>query len=112
MPERVVAANLLALQFICRGHRCQIHRQPRVSLALSCLAEVERSRISKIKCGRVNPLLLTLATLCYSLGITLPILFEGSTATMPPIGEGGTPMRANQATLEPVQRLAKRKYKN
>ena len=75
-------------------------------------AEVERSRISKIERGHVNPSLLTLATLCYSLGITLPILFEGITATMPPIGEGGTPRRANQATLEPIQRLTKRKTKN
>jgi transcriptional regulator with XRE-family HTH domain len=63
-------------------------------------AEVERSRISKIECGYVNPSLLTLATLCYSLGITLPALFDGITATMPPVSEGGTPRRTNQAVLE------------
>ena len=72
-------------------------------------AEVERSRISKIECGYVNPSLLTLATLCHSLGITLAILFEGITATMPPVAQGGTRRRANQATLDkPTQKLARR----
>ena len=71
-------------------------------------AEVERSRISKIECGYVNPSLLTLATLCYSLRITLPTLFEGITATMKPVAEGGDKRRANQATLDkPAQRLAR-----
>jgi transcriptional regulator with XRE-family HTH domain len=63
-------------------------------------AEVERSRISKIECGYVNPSLLTLATLCYSLGITLPQLFEGISETMPPTSQGGMLRRTNQATLE------------
>lgn len=72
-------------------------------------AEVERSRISKIEGGHVNPSLLTLATLCYSLGITLPTLFEGITATLPPVAEGGTRRRSNQATLDkPAQKLALR----
>ncbi len=72
-------------------------------------AEVERSRISKIECGYVNPSLLTLATLCYSLGITLPELFEGITVTLPPIAAGGSRRRANQATLEkPASKQARR----
>ena len=95
------------------GQNLKRYRQAanKTQIDLAYDAEVERSRISKIERGHVNPSLLTLATLCYSLGITLPILFEGITATMPPIGEGGTPRRANQATLEPIQRLTKRKSK-
>jgi transcriptional regulator with XRE-family HTH domain len=72
-------------------------------------AEVERSRISKLECGFVNPSLLTLASLCHSLGITLPKLFEGLTATLPPVSEGGPRRRANQATLDkPARRRASR----
>jgi transcriptional regulator with XRE-family HTH domain len=63
-------------------------------------AEVERSRISKIECGYVNPSLLTLATLCYSLGITLPKLFDGIKVTHPPSSAGGTLRRKNQAVLD------------
>ena len=63
-------------------------------------AEVERSRISKIEGGFINPSLMTLATLCHSLRITLPMLFEGITATLAPVSEGGIKRRANQATLE------------
>lgn len=93
------------------GKSLERHRQAagKTQVDLAYDAEVERSRISKIECGRVNPTLLTLATLCYSLDITLAKLFEGVTATMLPIFQGGTPRRANQATLEPDQRLAKRK---
>jgi transcriptional regulator with XRE-family HTH domain len=69
-------------------------------LDLAFEAEVERSRISKIECGLVNPSLLTLATLCHCLGIALPQLFEGVTATLPPVAQGGARRRANQATLE------------
>mgnify|MGYP003578107596 CR=1 FL=1 len=68
-------------------------------------AEVERSRISKLEGGHVNPSLLTLATLCHCLGITLPMLFEGITATLPPVSEGGTLRRANQAVLERPSRV-------
>ena len=86
----------------------QAIRKTQVDLAYD--AEVERSRISKIEGGHVNPSLLTLATLCYSLGITLPRLFEGITATMPPVAEGGSRRRANQATLDkPAQKQANRK---
>jgi len=62
-------------------------------------AEVERSRISKIEGGHINPSLLTLATICHALAITLPDLFAGITATFPPVSEGGQPRRKNQATL-------------
>lgn len=87
---------------IALGLNLKRHRESlsKTQIELAYDAEVERSRISKIECGYVNPSLLTLATLCYSLGITLPALFEGITATMPPISEGGTPRRTNQAVLE------------
>jgi transcriptional regulator with XRE-family HTH domain len=62
-------------------------------------AEVERSRISKLETGLVNPSLFTLATLCHCLGITLFQMFEGITNTIPPVAAGGPKRRANQATL-------------
>ena len=77
----------IALGLSLKRHR-ELLNESQIELAYD--AEVERSRISKIECGYVNPSLLTLATLCYSLGITLPALFEGITATMPPVSEGGT----------------------
>jgi transcriptional regulator with XRE-family HTH domain len=76
------------------------HSANKTQVELAYDAEVERSRISKLEGGHVNPSVLTLATLCHCLRITLPQLFEGITATLPPIAEGGTPRRANQATLE------------
>lgn len=73
-------------------------------------AEIERSRISKIEGGYINPSLLTLATLCHSLGITLPQLFEGITATFPPSSEGGDLRRKNQAVLnKPARALLRRR---
>ncbi|CAN7594055.1 helix-turn-helix domain-containing protein [Variovorax paradoxus] len=62
-------------------------------------AEVERSRISKIERGHINPSLLTLATLCYCLKITLPMLFEGMKETLAPSWKGGELRRSNQAVL-------------
>jgi len=97
----------LALGLNLKRHR-EAANKTQVELAYD--AEVERSRISKIECGYVNPSLLTLATLCYSLGITLPVMFEGITVTMPPVADGGVPRRTNQATLDkPAQKLARRK---
>lgn len=96
------------------GQNLKRHREAanKTQVDLAYDAEVERSRVSKIECGYVNPSLLTLATLCYSLGITLPILFEGITATMKPVAEGGDKRRANQATLDkPAQKLARRAQK-
>lgn len=62
-------------------------------------AEVERSRISKIERGHINPSLLTLATLCYCLEITLPKLFEGVKDTLAPSWKGGPLRRSNQSVL-------------
>ena len=62
-------------------------------------AEVERSRISKLESGLVNPSVLTLATLCHCLGTTFPVLFKGVTETIPPLAQGGPRRRANQASL-------------
>ena len=87
----------IALRLSLKRHR-ELLNKTQIELAYE--AEVERSRISKIECGYVNPSLLTLATLCYSLQNTLPALLEGITATMPPVSEGGTPRRTNQAVLE------------
>lgn len=64
-------------------------------------AEVERSRISKLEGGHINPSLLTLGTLCFCLDVTLAHLFEGITATVPPVARGGTARRTNQAVVEP-----------
>jgi transcriptional regulator with XRE-family HTH domain len=73
-------------------------------------AEVERSRISKLESGYINPSLLTLATLCHSLGVTLPVLFQGIAATLPPVSQGGARRRANQATLDkPAKRRVAQK---
>lgn len=80
----------------------QARNKTQVDLAYD--AEVERSRISKIEGGHVNPSLLTLATLCHCLGITLFQLFEGISETLPPVSSGGIPRRANQATLEKLTR--------
>ncbi|WP_296509536.1 helix-turn-helix transcriptional regulator [Rhodoferax sp.] len=96
------------------GQNLKRHREAanKTQVDLAYDAEVERSRISKMETGRINPSLLTLATLCYSLGITLPTLFEGITATMKPVAEGGDKRRANQATLDkPAQKLARRAAK-
>ncbi len=72
-------------------------------------AEIERSRISKMENGHVNPSLLTLATLCHCLNISLPQLFEGITATLPPTADGGPPRRKNQARLDkPTQKVGGR----
>ena len=97
----------LALGRNLKRHRLAA-KKTQVDLAYD--AEVERSRISKIECGYVNPSLLTLATLCYSLGITLPKMFEGITETMPPVAEGGIRRRTNQATLDKSALLGSRRH--
>ena len=66
-----------------------------IELALD--AELERSHVSRIERGMGNPSLLTLATLCHCMGSTLPQLFDGITATLPPTAQGGAPRRDNQA---------------
>ena len=81
----------------------------KTQVGLAFDAEVERSRISKLEGGRINPSLMTLSTLCHCLGITLPTLFKGITATMPPVAAGGQPRRANQAVLEKPQQPRRQK---
>lgn len=108
---RIASSPLPNPVTIALGQSLKRHRKEakKTQVELAYDAEVERSRIGKIECGYVNPSLLTLATLCYSLGITLPKLFEGITVTMPPVSEGGVPRRTNQATLDkPAQKLARR----
>ncbi len=72
----------------------------KTQLDLAYDAEVERSRISKLESGLVNPSILTLAALCHCLGITLPMLFQDITVTIRPLAQGGPRRRANQAVLE------------
>lgn len=71
-------------------------------------AEVERSRISKLERGHVNPSLLTLAVICNCLGTTLPALFDGVTQTLAPTSRGGGARRKNQAMLSTVGRRPSR----
>jgi transcriptional regulator with XRE-family HTH domain len=83
----------------------------KTQVALAYDAEVERSRISKLEGGHINPSVMTLATLCYSLGTTLPVLFEGIVVTNAPTSEGGLLRRKNQAILnkpaKPTGRLSR-----
>ena len=80
----------------------------KTQVALAYDAEVERSRISKLEGGYINPSLMTLATLCYSLGTTLPVLFEGIVATNAPTSEGGPLRRKNQAVLNKPAKPARK----
>ena len=77
-------------------------------LALAMSAEVERTRVSKIELGLVNPSVLTIATICHVLGITLADLFADIRLAHPPTTEGGTPRRANQAVLDKKPQAGKR----
>lgn len=81
----------------------------KTQLELAYDAEVERTRISKMERGHLNPSLLTLAALCHCLQITLPMLLEGIEATIAPSHEGGQLRRANQATLAKASRELPRK---
>ncbi len=77
-------------------------------LELAMEGEVERTRVSKLELGLVNPSVLTLATLCHVLGITLADLFADIRLAHPPTTEGGTPRRANQAVLDKKPQAGKR----
>jgi transcriptional regulator with XRE-family HTH domain len=98
-PEPGQLPNPVTLEL---GQSLKRHRLAagKTQLELAFEAEVERSRISKIEGGFVNPSLLTLAAICHCLGITLPVLFETVGSTLPPSWKGGALRRANQATLE------------
>lgn len=70
-------------------------------LELAMSAEVERTRISKLETARSgNPGVLTLATICHVLGITLADLFADIRLAHPPTTEGGALRRSNQAVLD------------
>jgi transcriptional regulator with XRE-family HTH domain len=60
-------------------------------------AEVDRTYISQIERGVANPSALTLANLCYCLGITLADLFEPVKVALAP---DGIIRRSNQARPE------------
>ena len=77
-------------------------------LELAMTAEVERTRISKLELGLVNPSVLTVATICHVLGITLADLFADIRLSHPPTTEGGTPRRTNQAVLDKKPPASKR----
>ena len=81
----------------------------KTQVMLAYEAEVERSRISKLECGYINPSLLTLGSICYCLGTTLAVLFEGITETFPPTTKGGSLRRANQAVLEKLPSAGRRR---
>lgn len=64
-------------------------------------AEVDRTYISQIERGAANPSVLTLANLCYALGVTLDELFMPVRVNLPP----SHTRRANRAnpTLKPTK---------
>lgn len=68
--------------------------------ALAFEAEVDRAYISQIERGAANPSVLTLANICFALGVTLADLFESVKVSLPP---NMHPRRTNQAqpTLKP-----------
>lgn len=111
-PKATSRSNLPNQLTLAVGANLQHYRKQagmtQVDLAYD--VELERTRISKMENGLVNPSLLTLATICHCLKITMAQLFEGIKVTHPPTYLGGIPRRANQATLDkPPQKLAKRK---
>ncbi len=69
-------------------------------LSVAMSAEVERTRISKLELGYVNPSVLSLASICHVLGISLADLFANIRLSHPPTMEGGELRRANQAVLD------------
>jgi transcriptional regulator with XRE-family HTH domain len=77
-----------------------------LNVALS--AEVERTRISKLELGLVNPSVLSLASICHVLGITLADLFANINLSHPPTTQGGELRRANQAVLDKAARPSQR----
>lgn len=68
-------------------------------LDLANAAEVDRAYLSHIERGVGNPSVLTLANLCYVLGITLADLFKEVNVALPPGGE--TSRRANSSQSKP-----------
>ncbi|WP_229422539.1 helix-turn-helix domain-containing protein [Pseudoduganella umbonata] len=64
-------------------------------VALASKAELDRAFISRIERGIANPSVLTLANVCYALGITLADFFSDINVALPP-GQD-QPRRANAA---------------
>lgn len=60
-------------------------------------AEVDRTYISQIERGVANPSVLTLANLCFALGITLADLFQSVKVALEP---GNATRRSNRAQPE------------
>jgi transcriptional regulator with XRE-family HTH domain len=74
--------------------------------------ELERTRIGKMEGGHVNASVLSLASVCHVLGITLADLFADIRLSHPPTTEGGEPRRVNQAVLDkPAAKKAAKTYK-
>lgn len=69
-------------------------------LNLAMTAEIERTRVSKLELGLVNPSVLSLASVCHVLGMTLADLFAEIRLSHPPTTAGGGLRRANQAVLD------------
>lgn len=67
-------------------------------------AEVDRTFISAIERGIANPSILTLAHLCYALGITLADLFASVKVSAPP-SDGRRSNNAQPAPRAPKSRL-------
>ena len=84
------------------GQQLRTFREQRgmTQLELAMSAEVERTRISKLELGLVNPSVLTLATICHVLGITLADLFAEIPLSHPRGRDTapGEPSRAGQET--------------
>lgn len=97
-PQRGLLPNDVTLA-LGRNLKALREAAGKTQVDLAYDAEVERSRISKIERGHINPSLLTLATLCYCLDAKLPDLFADITATLAPSWKGGELRRTNQATL-------------
>ncbi len=93
---------------IAVGNRLKYER---ISLGLSQVtlasrAELDRAFLSKIESGYANPSLLTLANICYALGITLAEFFSEIDISLRP--DTDQPRRANVAkpkTTTPKSRL-------
>ena len=94
------------------GNAIRVRRQAleMTQLNLSMAGELERTRVSRLELGLVNPYVLSLASICHVLGITLADLFANIRLSHPPTTEGGAPRRANQAILDkPTKALTKAK---
>ena len=105
-PRKVAKAiaskrNAVAVAFAANLKRIRIKRDlSQQELAFAC--EIDRTYVSLMERGLANPSLLTIATICHVLEITLSELLAGITETMAPSGATatGTKRRKNQASHE------------